>query len=590
MSYLKKVLDPIWGGAEDVYEYDSDTDNSSDYSDRQNEIGAPVEQQNPLGYNLDYVTAFYTVVQGIIGTGIFATPASVLNSMGSVGATYVLWVSGFIISLFEVLVYIEFVTYFRKRSGGDVIYLEQAYSKYSDFLVPTTYAAVSVILSFTTSSAIAFGTYILSAAGVEAGGWAQRGVGLAGLTFGCVLAGLNTRVSLKLSNFLGFVKVVFLIFIAISGLVVLGGGTRVHNSHDIFKNAWEGTTTNGNAISNAILKVSFSYGGTQYVFSLVGESNPRKNKNLFRIFIPAVMLFIFFLYILVITSYYAGANSILEIKASGTLIASLYFKNVFGTKAATKALDVLVALSAFGHLLAAIVGHSRALRECGRQGVLPYSKLWVSTKPFGTPLLAIIVTWIVNLIVLFAPPPGDAYNFVVDLGSYSGYFFKLLLVVGLFLVRKQRKDAGLGFVGFKVPLPILILTLLYELFVLAMAFVPPADGSLKGSDVSFFYCTYALTVIGILALCFAYYFVWGKVLPRIYKYEHRVYYFTLENGEVGHTVVKVPADQLEKWDAEHDEKGRALNSSDSSVENHGDHSSVENISVTITDKNSKLLA
>lgn len=580
MSYLKKVLDPIWGGAEDVYHYDPDEDRESEYSDRQNELGAPVEHESPLGYNLDYVTAFYTVVQGIIGTGIFATPGSVFKSMGSIGSTYVLWVSGFIISLFEVLVYIEFVTYFRKRSGGDVIYLEQAYSKGSDFLVPTTYAAVSVLLSFLTSSAIAFGTYILNAAEAESSAWAQRGVGLAALTLACILSALSTRVSLKLSNFLGFVKVVFLIFVAITGLVVLGGGTRVKDSHAIFKNAWEGTTTNGNAISNAILKVSFSYGGTQYVFSLVGESNPRTNKNLFRIFIPSVMFFIFILYLLVITAYYAGISDIKELTHSGTLIASLFFQKTFGTKAASKALDVLVALSAFGHLLAAIVGHSRALRECGRQGVLPYSKLWASTKPFGTPLLAIIVTWVVNLIVCLAPPPGDAYNFVVDLGSYSGYFFKLLLVIGLLLVRKQRKKAGLGFVGFKVPLPILILTILYELFVLVMAFVPPANGSLKGSDVSFFYCTYALTVFGILALCFAYYFVWANVLPRIYKYQHRTLYFTLENGEAGHTVVKVPYDEVAQWDAEHDANGRELTE---------DHSSIEDITVLITDNNAKLL-
>lgn len=577
MSFVKKVLDPIWGGKEDVYRYDLDTETSN----YQTDLGAPVENENPLGYNLDYVTTFYTVIQGVIGTGIYLTPGSILSSMnGRIGVTYVLWVAGFIIALFEVFVYIEYATYFKKRLGGDVIYLEQAYSSKTDFLVPTTYAAVSVCLSFLNSSAIAFGTYILSAAEVEAGAWTQRGIGIAALTAACLLAASNTRFCLKLSNFLGFVKVVFLLFIAISGLVVLGGGTRVKNSHDIFKDSWKGDSIGGNAISNAILKVSFSYGGTGYVFSLAGEANPKKAKNLFRFLIPGVMFFVFILYLLIITAYYAAASSVDEIMNSGTLIASLYFQNVFGTKSATKALDVLVALSAFGHLLAAVVGHSRALRECGRQGVLPFSELWSSTKPLNTPLLPIFITWLVNLIVSVAPPPGDAYSFVVDLGSYSGYVFKLLLVVGILLVRKQRKDAGLGYAGWKVPLPIVIITILYEIFVLVMAFVPPDNGSLIGSDVSFFYCTYALTTIGILAVCVFYYFVWAKILPNIFNYEHRTKFYLLENGEAGQTVVKVPKEDVEKWDSEHDVNGKVLEDQDQM-------SSVENISILISDTSKK---
>lgn len=563
MLIARKILDPLWGGKEDVESLVYEENHSDGDSDEQNSLGAPVEKVNPLGYNLDYVTAFYTVIQGIIGTGIFATPASILKSMGSIGSTYVLWVVGFIIVMFEVSVYIEFVTYFKRRSGGEVIYLEQAYSSGSDFLVPTTYAAVTVCLSFLNSSAIAFGTYVLSAAEVEASDWTKRGVGLAALTAACVLSALNSRFTLKLSNFLGFVKVVFLLFIAITGFVALGGGTKNDDPHSIFKNAWEGTTTDGNAISNALLKVSFAYGGTQYVFSLVGESNPKKTKNLFRFFIPAVVTFVFILYILIVTAYYAGIGDIDEIKESGTLIAGLYFQSIFGTKAATKTLNVLVALSAFGHLLAAVVGHSRALRECGRQGVLPYPHLWSTTKPLGTPLLAIIAIWVVNTIVSLAPPPGDAYNFIVDMGSYSNYIFKLLLIVGLLLVRKQRKAAGLGYAGWKVPLPIIIVTILYECFVLAMAFVPPADGSLIGSDVSFFYCTYALTTIGILGLCVAYYFVWAKFLPKVGRYQHRLLHFELENGEAGHTVVKVPIEEVEKWDAEHDSAGKVLNDTSS---------------------------
>lgn len=556
-KYIKYILTPIWGGEKQTPDcYDSDDD-----SGKQLALGVPIENVNPLGYNLDYVTAYFLVLQGMIGTGIFATPASVVDSIGSIGASYVLWVTGFFIALFELFVYVEFITYFKRRSGGDVVYLEQAYPR-PKYLVATTFAAVNVILSFQTPSAIAFSSYILSAANYKATAWEQRGVGVAVLTFVCVLAVVNSRVALKISNVIGFIKIVFVLLIAITGLVVLGNNTRVRNPTQIFRDSWTGATSDGNAISTAILKVSFSYSGTGYAISLAGESDPRKTKNMFRYFVPAVMFSVFVLYILLVTAYYSGINDIDEIKGSGTLIAGVFFDKVFGTSASKKALSVMVAFSALGHLLASIVGHSRSLRECGRQGVLPYSHLWTTTKPWGTPVLPVVAAYIVNIIVLLAPPPGDAYNFIVDVGSYASYIFKLALVVGLLLVRRDRKAAGLSFQGFKVPLPILIVTILYEVFVIAMAFVPPKTG-LIGSDVSFFYATYALTAIGILILCVIYYYIWAKVLPKHFRYHHRTLYYTLENGEKGHTVVKVPYDQVEEWDATHDSNGKKLESDDS---------------------------
>ncbi|CUM45803.1 uncharacterized protein AC631_05775 [Debaryomyces fabryi] len=557
--HFLRVFEPFIGGKRDfeVQEVEFESEN-------QEPNGAPVENNNPLGYNLDYIAAFYMVIQGIIGTGIFATPGSIVQSIGSIGASYVLWVVGFLIALFEIFIYIEFVTYFQRRSGGDVAYLEQAYPK-PDFLVPTTYAAVSVLLSFLNSSAIAFGTYILNAADIEATTWRQRAIGCGILTFVCVLSSINTRATLRLSNILGSIKVIFIAFIIITGFVTLAGGTRIANPTSIFKNAWEGTTTDGNAISNAIIKVSFSYGGTQYVFGVVGESNPRHTKRMFCFFIPGVVFFIFILYVLIITSYYAGSNGIENIKGSNTLIASLFFQNVFNSVPARKALDALVALSALGHLLAAVIGHSRALRECGRQGVLPYSSLWTTTRPWGTPILPIFATWLVNIIVMIAPPAGDAYNFIVDIGSYSNYIFKLLLVIGLILVRRQRKEAGLGFEGWKVPLPILVVTIFFEVFVIAMAWVPPLNGTLIGSDVSFFYCTYAIVCVGILGICVLYYYIWAKVLPRFGHYEHRILFYSLDCGELGHSVVKVEKDDLQKWDTEHDSNGRPIFAADDSV-------------------------
>lgn len=517
--------------------------------DTQDSYGAPVEKENPLGYHASSWTIFYMIIQGVIGTGIFATPGSVVKSLGSIGAAYLFWVIGFIVTMFQVVVYIEFVTYFRRRSGGEVAYLEQAYPK-PQFLIPVVYAAVTVILSFSTSSASAFASYLFKAANHTPSSWEQRGLAVLPLFLCAGITAINTNFALRLNSFLGFVKLVFIVFIIISGLVVLGGGTRVGNTHSVFKNAWEGTTTDGNAISSAVLKVVFSYGGSGYAFGVVAETVPSNTIRAYKFFVPWTMFFIFILYILINTVFFAGIGSVAEIKKAGTLVSSVYFQKVFGTKAANGALSAFVAISAFGHLLGVFIAHSRSLRECGRQGVLPYPKLWTSVRPWGTPLFPVLVTLIINLIVLLAPPPGDAYNFVVDMGSYAGSIFNCVLFIGLIKLRATRKKQGLGYREFHVWTPVLIIAILWTFFVIAMAFVPP-KGTLKGSDVSFFYATYPITTFALIAVCIAYYFVWAHLLPRIGKYVNKIETFELSTGELGHKVVQVPITELAEWEAVH---------------------------------------
>lgn len=49
--------------------------------------------------------------------------------------------------------------------------------------------------------------------------------------------------------------------VAITGLVVLGGHTRVEDPHANFRNAFEGTSSNGNGLATALVKVNFAYAG-----------------------------------------------------------------------------------------------------------------------------------------------------------------------------------------------------------------------------------------------------------------------------------------------------------------------------------------
>ena len=66
-------------------------------------------------------------------------------------------------------------------------------------------------------------------------------------------------------------KLVTLVFVAITGLVVLGGHTSVHNPTANFTNAFEGTRKGGYGVTNALVKIIFSYSGYENAFNVVNE-------------------------------------------------------------------------------------------------------------------------------------------------------------------------------------------------------------------------------------------------------------------------------------------------------------------------------
>lgn len=118
-----------------------------------------------------------------------------------------------------------------------------------------------------------------------------------------------------------------------------------------------------------------------------------------------------------------------QIAASEQIAAALFFEHVFGNSGAVRGLNFLIALSAFGNLVAVLLGTSRLIRECGRQGVLPFTKFWVSTKPFGTALGPYTTKWVLTVALILILPAGDAFNFISDVQVYTAAFFYLCMGV-----------------------------------------------------------------------------------------------------------------------------------------------------------------
>jgi solute carrier family 7 (L-type amino acid transporter), member 9/15 len=99
-----------------------------------------------------FLIGFVSSIGRIIGTGIFSTPSTILGSVGSVGASLLLWVAGFFFSFCGLFIWLEFGTMF-PRSGGEKVYLEAVYRR-PKYLATVIFSASAIILGFSASNCI----------------------------------------------------------------------------------------------------------------------------------------------------------------------------------------------------------------------------------------------------------------------------------------------------------------------------------------------------------------------------------------------------------------------------------------------------
>ncbi|KAG9185625.1 hypothetical protein G6011_06956 [Alternaria panax] len=519
----------------------------------QEAVGAPVESDSPLGYHVNWLTVIFLNVNHMIGTGIFSTPATILRLTGSVGLALLYWVFGFILAGAGLGVYLEFTSFFPNRSGSEVVWLEQSFPRPKHFF-PVTFAVQSVLLSFSSSNAIVLSNYLWRIVGRAPGAWELKGVAMAAYTFAVICVVAHNKYSLWAINGIGALKILLLVFISISGFVILGGGVSgVADPGINFRDGMSGTTSSGYNLSQAMVNISFAFAGWQNAFNMANEiKNPMPTLKKHA---TSSLLIVFILYFLCNIAYFAAIPKETFIDSS-ELAAAVFFRTVFGS-AAESALNFCVLLSSFGNLLAVLIGQSRQIREIARQGVLPWTEFWVSTKPFGTPLGPYLLKWSFTVLMILAPPAGDAFQFVVSLQSYPSAIFNVALGVGLIFLRRRRARSGTPRSEFRAWWIVVILYLLSQLYLLVMPWIPPVGG-INAGTVSFFYATYMIVGIGIIAICGAYYYVWMKVMPRWGNYAIRSQVVNVDdNGANTHRLLRVPNSELAEWDASHDELGRA---------------------------------
>ena len=87
------------------------------------------------------------------------------------------------------------------------------------------YGVIYITLGNLSGNSIAFGLYVMEAAGVTGSDSAVRGLAVMALTFACVLHALWRKGGIVLNNLLAFVKVSTLLAIIVIGLASSAGAS-----------------------------------------------------------------------------------------------------------------------------------------------------------------------------------------------------------------------------------------------------------------------------------------------------------------------------------------------------------------------------
>ncbi|TFK65498.1 APC amino acid permease [Pluteus cervinus] len=463
---------------------------------------------------LHWLTTTYVFVRGI-----YATPSIIFRMSGSVGGSLVTWLLGSVLACVGTAVYIELGTGL-PRSGGDKNYLEFTYRK-PRFLATCIYAAYILSHGPPAANSVVFGEYFTHALGLSPSPLTMRLAGLLCLTASLVVHGCFPRFGLRLQNTLGFFKFILLSSVAFIGLLYLVKVPGFELRPDVdppdnlrWEKLWEGEATGINAHAMALYYVLWSYTGYHGANSVLSEvENPVRTLSRA---LPIAMALVTCTYLLVNMAYF-GVVSKADIIQNKSIIAALFFRNLFGPTT-ERALSGIIAISVFGNVLATMFSYARIVQEFGREGILPWSSLYASNKPFDSPFIGLASTYLPAAFIVLAIPAGDIYVFAVSLTSYCNALVMMSVSLGLLFLHSPAYRVWNWNPPFRAPGIAVVVFVVSNFFLVVLPLIPPTTTRMYERLP---YWSHPTASLGVVLLGVTYWYIWGTVLPwrRRYKLE-----------------------------------------------------------------------
>ncbi|KDN44460.1 hypothetical protein RSAG8_05507, partial [Rhizoctonia solani AG-8 WAC10335] len=469
---------------------------------------APIEETSPLGYNINFVDATLMNTSAMIGMGIFSTPSFILRSVGSVGMLITLYLFVPLITLAGLMVYIELTSMCgHKRSGAEVVYLEEAYPK-PRFLLPTAFALIAVSLSHGGVSSTVFAKHVLDGYDIKATPVRQRSIAIAMITIAVWVCLFSNKWALRANGVAAFFKIGCLILISATGLAGLLGWTSVPNSGNL-RHPFDGSLYEANPLATSVVKVLYNFLGWNSILGLMAEVKGRHPIRTIQRAGIASVLIATCLFITTLLSFSIVLTKE-ELINANEVLGAMFLRKVYGDAVAKKIFPIFIGISTFGGLVSVTLYYGRMLREAGRQGMLPFATFWSRVGRFKTPYGPVLLKWGLAVFLIIVTPAKDAVVFLIDLASYPALVFSLLTGCGVWILRQRRQQLGLPEHAYRAPNLVVFVYVLQNIALLIMPWIPPKDGS-KGGDVGFFYATYCIVAVLLLLLCGLYYWIRFRV-------------------------------------------------------------------------------
>ena len=368
------------------------------------------------------------VMGGIIGSGIFVTPAEVARHVDTPVLIVGVWILGGVIALAASFVYAELAAR-RPEVGGQYAYLRDAYGPIPAFLYG--WALLLVIQSGGMAAvAITFARYFSDLVQVPVSDSVVAVTVLALLT---AINCLGVRSGSNVQSGLMLLKIG-----AIAGLV-LAGLTLAPTSNGEPGPEYSGSLSTFAAIGPAMTPVMFSYGGWQTASFVAGEMrNPGRDLGRGLLFGVAGVVLLYTL-VAFVCVHGLGPAGLAASKTPATDVMRL----ALGNKGATF-IGLGIAISALGFLSQGMLTAPRVYFAMAEDGLFLRSVAAVSSRTH-VPVVAIILQGAAAAVIALSGTFGQILGYVVSVD----FIFFALTGAALFVFRRRDGDRQ---VVFRVPL------------------------------------------------------------------------------------------------------------------------------------------
>lgn len=363
--------------------------------------------------------ATMVVIGGIIGAGIFITPAIVAQRLDTPLLVLAAWVTGGAIALVGAFSYAELGGIFPK-AGGQYVYLRDGLHPLAGFLYG--WALLLVIESGAIAAvAITFATYALHLVGGPDG--ARVPIAIGAIVVLSIVNYLGVKPGSRVLNVLVVLKVAALAILIGAGLIAAGHAGWWTETRTVVSPAVTSTLV---AFGAAMVPILFTYGGWQSA-NYVGEeiANPKKNLPL-ALVAGTIAVVVIYVVVNIVYLRALGLNGLAATAAPAADAA----RRMFGPSG-DLFVSGAIAISTFGFLDLSILAPTRVYYAMAADRLFVPALATLHPR-FGTPGLAILVqsTW--SCILALSGTYDQLANYVV----FADWIFFGLTVLTVLTFRR----------------------------------------------------------------------------------------------------------------------------------------------------------